>query len=214
MDREKTWRAIEQERLGLADIVKSLTDEQLNTASLCGEWRVRDVAAHVALLAQPSVWAFAIAAARAGGRFNKANQDMAVRHAESGVDLAGELRTYAGSRRLPRYTNYRNALFDVLVHGQDIAIPLGLERQMPIEAAAAGAETVWAMGFPFRTKRRFSDMRFVASDADWSAGCGIVVTGPIEAILLVLTGRAVALSRLAGPGHRELVQRLTPTRGA
>ena len=51
-------------------------------------------------------------------------------------------------------TNYRNILFDILVHGQDIAIPLGLHRDMPVDAARAGASRVWTMGWPFWAHRK------------------------------------------------------------
>ncbi|BCJ74982.1 hypothetical protein CS0771_45260 [Catellatospora sp. IY07-71] len=39
---------------------------------------------------------------------------------------------------------------------------------------------------------------------EWSVGAGPEVTGPIDALLLLLTGRKVALSRLAGPGVRDV----------
>ena len=63
---------------------------------------------------------------RARGSFHRLNHDAAVRHAARPTpDIVAELRTHADSRRLPAVTNYRNILFDVLVHTQDIAIPLG-----------------------------------------------------------------------------------------
>ena len=88
---------------------------------------------------------------RARGSFHRLNHDMAVRHAARPTrDIVAELRTYADSRRLPVVTNYRNIGFDVLVHcTQDIAIPLGRDYPMPAEAALAGAERVWTMGWPF-----------------------------------------------------------------
>jgi hypothetical protein len=91
---------------------------------------------------------------RAGGRFHKINRGFAIRHAERpGADLAAELRTHAASRRLPKVTNYRNIVVDMLVHGQDIAIPLGIRREMPPDAARAGIERVWTMGWPFGVNR-------------------------------------------------------------
>ena len=42
-------------------------------------------------------------------------------------------------------TNYQNILFDILVHGQGIAIPLELRHEMPLEAARTGAPRVWRM---------------------------------------------------------------------
>lgn len=49
-------------------------------------------------------------------------------------------------------------------------------------------------------------------DMDWSVGDGREVSGPIEAILLLLTGRTVALTRVAGAGAAALTERLAPTR--
>jgi uncharacterized protein (TIGR03083 family) len=210
VDAETSWRVIEQERLSLADLLADLTDEQWNSPSLCDGWRVKDVAAHVALAPQPpSPLTMAIEVVRAGGRFHKLNRDFSVRHAEEpGVDLVAELREHAASRRLPKVTNYRNILFDILVHGQDIAIPLGVPREMPIDAALAGIDRVWTMGWPFGAKRRLKQFRYVATDADWSAGDGPEVSGPVSALLLLLTGRPAALPRLSGPGVEALTERV------
>ena len=206
MDAEASWRVIEQERLSLADLLEGLTDEQWNAPSLCDGWRIKDVAAHVALASQPpNPLTMVVEGVRAGGRFHKLNHDFSVRHAERpDADLVAELRERAASRRLPRVTNYRNILFDILVHGQDIAIPLGIEREMPKDAARAGAERVWTMGWPFGVKRALRDFRYTATDVEWRAGNGPDVTGPVAALLLVLTGRPAALSRLSGPGVEAL----------
>jgi hypothetical protein len=43
-------------------------------------------------------------------------------------------------------------------------------------------------------------IRAAATDADWSAGEGLNVTGPIEALVLTLAGRCTALDQLQGDG--------------
>jgi hypothetical protein len=45
-------------------------------------------------------------------------------------------------------------------------------------------------------------------DADWSAGDGDEVRGPLLSIVLVLTGRPVGADALEGPGAARLRQRL------
>jgi uncharacterized protein (TIGR03083 family) len=207
VDAETSWRVIEQERLSLAALLENLSDDEWNAPSLCDGWRVKDVAAHVALAPRPpSPLTIVVEGVRAAGRFHKINHDFSVRHAERpGVDLVAELREHAASRRLPRVTNYRNILFDVLVHGQDIAIPLGIRREIPLDAARAGVERVWTMGWPFGAKRRLKEFRYAATDVDWAAEDGPEVTGPVAALLLLLlTGRPAALPRLSGPGVEEL----------
>jgi uncharacterized protein (TIGR03083 family) len=206
MNEDDSWTVIADQRRLVADLLDGLTEAEWNHPSLCAGWRVRDVAAHVALAPQPpGPLTMAAAAIRAGGRFHRLNHDMAVRHADRhGTELVAELRRHAGSRRLPAVTNYRNILFDVMVHAQDIAVPLGRSLEMPVRAAAAGATRVWTMGWPFWARRRLPRVRLTATDIDWSVGAGAEVSGPIAALLLLLTGRRAALPQLTGPGAAAL----------
>ena len=204
MNRDDSWRVIAEHRLALAALLEPLTEAEWETPSLCAGWRVRDVAAHIALAAQPPGIGSMIAdGVRARGRFHRLNHDVSVRYADTRPPerLVAELREHAASRRLPAVTNYRNALFDILVHGQDIAIPLGRELAMPREGALAGATRVWTMGWPFWARRRLRGVRLVATDADWAVGSGAEVSGPIDVLLLLLTGRVdTARPKLTGPG--------------
>ena len=202
MDEETSWRVIAEQRLALADLLDGLTADEWDRPSLCTDWRVRDVAAHVAMAPQPPGLAAMLgAAARARGSFNRLNHDLAVRHAARPPgEIVAQLRQHAASRRLPAVTNYRNIVPDVLVHSQDIAVPLGRDLPMPIAAARAAAERAWEMGWPFWAQRRLRGVRLTATDTDWSVGAGKEVTGPIAALLLLLTGRtATARPHLTGP---------------
>src|SRR5689334_18959219 len=119
MDREESWRAIAGMRLALAGLLDQLGEPDWEKPSLCDDWRVRDVAAHVALTPQvPGVRAMLADAVRARGNFHRLNHDLAVRHAagRSPARLVAELREHAASRRLPAVTNFRNVVLDVLVH--------------------------------------------------------------------------------------------------
>jgi hypothetical protein len=61
------------------------------------------------------------------------------------------------------------------------------------------------MGWPFWARRRLRGLQLTATDLDWTAGTGAQVTGPIGAILLLLTGRTTtAAPDLAGPGVAQL----------
>jgi uncharacterized protein (TIGR03083 family) len=211
MDRDQSWQVIERERHSLADLLQTLTEDEWEQPSLCYGWRIRDVAAHVALAPQPpGVTSMLVATVRAGGRFHRLNHDVSVRHAQqrSGAQLVAELREHAASHRLPVVTSYRNILFDILVHGQDIAIPLGRTREMPPDAAATAATRVWTMGWPFWAKHRLKNLRLTATDVAWTVGRGADVQGPIASLLLLLTGRTAALPHLSGRGIAALTSRL------
>lgn len=202
---EAVWSVVDAERSSLADLLDGLTGAEWERPSLCAGWRVRDVAAHLAL-AHTGPAVAALGMLRAGGSFDRMVRDTARRHAVVPTgQLAGEIRAMVGSRRRAPGISHLEPMLDVLVHGQDIAIPLGRHRAMPVDAAAAAATRVWTMGWPmsrtFRARSRLRGLALSATDTAWSAGEGEPVEGSIEALLLLLTGRTVAaLDRLAGPG--------------
>jgi uncharacterized protein (TIGR03083 family) len=149
---------------------------------------------------------------RARGDFDVVNRDMARRHAEhSPAELVAQLREHAGSRRKPAITTYRNLLFDVLVHSQDIAVPLGRPFDLSPDAAAVATTRVLSMRWPppLPSARKLAGFRLVATDIAWSHGAGPEIVAPIGALLLLACGRlAVALPQLAGTGAADLTARL------
>lgn len=148
---------------------------------------------------------------RARGSFDRMIHDTAVRQAALPVEqYAIRLRGMVGSRRKAPGVTRLEPLLDVLVHGQDIALPLGRSRPMPTDAAATAATRAWTMGWPFDARRRLDGFELVAVDHDWSVGRGPQVEGPIAAILLLLTGRYAVLPELSGPGAPDLTARLAP----
>lgn len=213
MNPDSQWLAIETERRSLADLLDTLSAEQWESRSLCVEWRVRDVAAHVAMTPRaPTLSTTITGMVRARGDLWAFGRDVAIAHAQRPTDqIVEELRRDAARRTKPAFTSVQNLLMDALVHGQDIAVPLGLHRPMPRDAAVAGFERVWSMGWPFHAQKRLRGLRLVAVDADIAVGRGEVVKGSISALLLLATERtAAALDRLEGPGVDLL--RSTPPR--
>jgi uncharacterized protein (TIGR03083 family) len=207
MDRDAMWRALDRERAELADLVATLPPTAWARPSLCAGWTVREVVAHLTLGPHTRLPAVLVAMTRARGNFNRMVDTTARQRAELPVDrLVADLRGIVGSRRLAPGQKLADALMDVLVHGQDITVPLGIAREMPPDAAVASAEHLWHMGFPFHTRRRLAGFRFVASDVDWSAGDGAEIRGPITALLPLLAGRTAALPRLTGAGVPELAK--------
>ena len=207
MDQDQKWAVIAGQRRALADLLAGIDQEDWERPSLCAQWRVRDVAAHLALTPQsPGILRILAKAVRARGDFDGLNRDLARAHAERSTDrLVAELRDLADSRRKPAITTLDNLHFDTLVHVQDITVPLGIPVAMPLDSAREGAERVWRMGWPFWARRRLRGLRLTATDVDWSAGQGAEVRGPIQDLLLLLTGRtAVVLPRLSGPGTQRL----------
>ena len=208
MDRDDVWRTIDEERSSLADLMETFTGEDWATPSLCEGWRVRDVAAHLTL-AQMGIGAGLIAAVRAGGNYNRMIRDSAIRQAARPVeDYPRLLRAMVGSRRKAPFVSDLEPLIDQLVHGQDMAVPLGRPREMPREAAAVAATRSWQIAWPFRVRKRLGGFSLAATDHPWTIGEGPLVEGRIQDLLMLVTGRDVVLPGLGGPGADQLRERL------
>lgn len=207
MEVEERWRWLASGRRDLADLLERLTPEQWEQPSLCAQWRVRDVAAHVAMTpTEPRMGAVVTGMVRAHGRLWDFGRDVAIAYAARPTEeIVAVLRRDAESRSMPALTNAKNVLMDCYVHTQDIAVPLGIDRPVPTDAGVASFERVWMMGWPFWAKRRLRGVRLVATDAPVDAGDGEVVEGPLATLLLLVTGRTdAAVRRLTGPGVERL----------
>lgn len=204
------WAAVDEQRTSLADLLDSLTPAEWEAPSLCAGWRVRDVAGHLTLAHTRPATAIKDLV-RARGSLDRMIYRTAVRQAALPLDAYAPLiRAMVGSRRKAPGVTPLEPLIDVLVHGQDIVLPLGRTRAMPTRACVLAAERVWPNLYPFRAARRLAGIRFAATDCPWTAGEGAAVQGPIGSILLLLTGRPAALARLSGPGVALAAERLSP----
>lgn len=158
---------------------------------MCAGWSVRDVAAHLTHGVLPA-HRILLEAARSGFRFDAVVDRMARADRRPPAHIAEALRADAESRRRPPGTSVMEPLIDLLVHGQDLCVPLGIDRAMPDDAAVAAAQRVWAMGFPFRARRRLAGLRLVATDVEFEVGDGRVHRAPIRDLLMQMTGRPAA----------------------
>lgn len=206
MSTEEIWRAVATERTSLADLLAELPESAWNVESLCAGWRVRDVVAHLILATRATLGWILVNLPRAGFDIDRGNHDTAVRLADrvDTAQLLAEFRATVPSRFTPIRTTPADRLMDTLVHGQDIAIPLGITREMPAAAARTALIRVWEAGAQFRIQERLSGFRLEATDTDWSTGDGRIIRGTTGALLLLATSRAAAYPLLTGPGSEAL----------
>lgn len=210
IDEDFAWRVIAQQRRAIADLLAELGPAEWDSPSLCAGWRIREVAAHLAVTPNPPPMRVLFAdAARARGNYNRMVDMLTRRHSgRPGAELAADLREHADSRRLPKLTHYRNILMDTIVHGQDIAVPLGRPLPVDPEGAAAAAAHAATVGRPVFDPRRLDGLRLRATDADWTHGTGAEIAGPALALLLLITGRTARVGELTGPGLERALARV------
>lgn len=203
------WGTIATERRRLADELSVLTPEQWATQSLCGEWMVRDVAAHLVMPYGPAMATmgrFAVNMIRARGNFARANTLTTAQTARASTEeIVTRLRRSAKGRFVAPTMPPVTALAEILVHSQDIRIPLGIKD--------TGQANNWVPVLEFlltpRARRGFvgpglPELTWVATDADLSTGQGPRVEGPVAAMALAAMGRPALLDELSGPGRQVL----------
>jgi uncharacterized protein (TIGR03083 family) len=193
---------IAAERRAVAETLDGLTPQQWETQSLCAGWTVRHVAAHLSVALTHGMGTFLVAAIRAGGNLHRANRIVVAREAARPIpDIIGDLRDNADSRFAPPGLGSEAPLTEVLLHAEDIRVPLGIADSRPAERWRAALDFMLSRkgrrGF---AARGVPELRYVATDTDWAHGSGDEVRGPAPALALTISGRPARLGELGGPG--------------
>lgn len=124
LHRDQVWPVIDGQRRRLAGLLDELSEEEWRVPSLCPGWTVRDVAAHLTLQ-QLGLRDVIAMMAQWRGSMDRTIQYAACRRAAAlpTERIIAEIRGMVGSRRHTIGVTYLETLTDILVHGQDIAVP-------------------------------------------------------------------------------------------
>ena len=209
-ERERVYAAVAAERRVIADLIDGLDPEQLATQSLCGGWDVKTVAAHLVSDFTDGFWGFLASGIRHGG-MDRGIDALARRRAKASAgSIADTLRRDADTRLSPPLTGPVSGLTDVLVHGADIRLPLGLPYAPdPQDVARVIDFLTGPTQLGFFPRRRLRGIALHDEDTGRSWGRGETISGPGASVMLAVCGRTVALDGLTGPGARVLRARLT-----
>jgi len=207
-DAATLWTAIHAERAALADDLADLTPAQWAAPSLCGDWSVEEVVAHLTAAASIGRWRWI--ASIVGARF------------DAGVHNARRLAEHRGGTPAETLARFRAAvtstvvptghvaawLGEIVVHGEDIRRPLGLVRTPPAAVTTEVARFFAARDFTVNSKRLVAGLHLEATDGPFATGEGLLATGPTLALVMVMAGRTSHLDDLDGPGVATLRERL------
>jgi len=207
MENADIWPTIHTERQALAADLRPLGQDQWTTTSLCADWTVRDVLAHMTATAKMKPAAFFPRLAACGFKFERLQEKgIAENKGHSGADtLAGfdAVLTSLGHPPGPMDT----MLGESIVHAEDIRRPLGIKHDYPVAAVTRTAQFFTGSNLLIGAKNRISGLTLRATDTDWTHGTGPEVTGPVLSLLMAMTGRKAAIDDLAGDGVATLRER-------
>jgi len=195
-----------QERAEFAEFLATLSPQQWGAPTLCSEWNVKDVVAHV--ISYEELGVAGLIERFAKGRVVRANQvgvdEYSTLSPEQLVDFLG---AHLQPHGLTAGFGGMIALVDCTIHHQDIRRALGLPRTVPADRLHRVLQLTRGnprLGVPWRIR----GLRLRADDLDWTTGSGPEVVGPGEALLLAMAGRPAVLGELSGDGVTVLASRL------
>lgn len=208
MNEAECWDLIHAERARLADLLSTLEPEQWAHATMCTDWTVEQVVAHLTAAAHTGRWAWIRSIIRAGFDPAKHNARLLTsRLGDSPEETLAKFRnsiplTIAPTKDFPAF------LGEVIVHGQDIARQLAVDLTPDAEATVEVARCFASQDFAVNSKTLVKGLKLSAVDADFESGSGPEVTGRVLDLLLAMAGRPETLTDLTGSGVAELRQRM------
>jgi uncharacterized protein (TIGR03083 family) len=210
---DELWALVHAERAALAKDLDGLGAEQWRHDTLCGDWDVGQVVAHLTAAASLSQWRWLRSMLGARFRPDVHNQKRLAEHRGSTpAETLDRFRavidsTTAPSSHTPAY------LGEVVVHAQDIRQPLGLTQEPSVEALTPVAEFFAGRNFAVPSRTRAAGLQLRADDGPFAAGTGPLVTGSTLALVMSMAGRVPYLAGLDGPGVPALRSRLQASAG-
>jgi uncharacterized protein (TIGR03083 family) len=194
------WELAHAERAALANDLADLGAEQWRHDTLCGDWDVEQVAAHLTAAASLNQWRWLRSMLAAGFRPDVHNQRrLAEQCGSTPAETLDRFRavitsTTAPSSHTPAY------LGEVVVHAQDIRQPLGLTRTPSVDALTPVADFFARRDFTVASRTHVAGLQLQAADGPFATGTGPLVTGSTLALVMSMAGRIPYLAELDGPG--------------
>ena len=205
--RHALWSLAHEERASLARDLAGLDRDQWQRPTLCTDWVVEDVVAH--LTAGASTGRFRWLASILAARFNADvhNQRRLAEHrGRTPSETLERFRQVIASTTAP--TGHTAAwLGEVVVHGQDIRRVVGLEHAPSVEAATEVARFFAKRDFTVAGHSAIAGLRLEATDGPFRAGDGLPVSGTTLALMMAMAGRGIYCADLTGPGMPTLERR-------
>ena len=201
------WPVLHTERQALAADLRDLGTEDWATASLCSDWTVRDVLAHMTSTAKLTPPAFFGKMVGSGFSFDKVQEKgVAANLGASPTDTLANFESVVTSVKHPPGPA-QTWLGETIVHSEDIRRALGIQHEYPTDAVVTVADFYKGSNLLIGSKTRIDGLTLRATDADWSHGTGPEVSGPILSLVMAMTGRKAADDDLAGEGVATLRSR-------
>jgi uncharacterized protein (TIGR03083 family) len=176
---------------GLADLLAAPPADSWDAPSLCEDWLVRHVVAHVTMPARLTPEQFGTEMAAARGDFAVLSNNVAARDASlPEADLLDQLRSPGLHAWQPPGGGAAGALNHAVIHSLDVTIAVAEPAVAPPEAVTGVLEQLTAAGGSLFGVD-LGGVRLEATDSGWSWGDGELVSADGGSLVAMLAGRAL-----------------------
>jgi uncharacterized protein (TIGR03083 family) len=201
------WTLIHVERDALVADLTGLDAAKWQSPSLCAQWTVREVLAHMTATAAMTPVKFFGKILGSGFNFGAmSNKGVQGELGDSAGETLAHFKAQAASTTSPPGP-VDSWVGETIVHSEDIRRPLGIAHTYSPAAVLLVADFYKGSNLLIGAKNRIAGVTLRATDTDWSHGSGPEATGPLLSLVLAMTGRKAALDDLDGPGVEMLRSR-------
>lgn len=209
LQKSEYWELIHTERERLSLLLGDLDEQAWRQDSLCADWTVEEVTAHLTAAADTGTVAWLRSMITAG--FNPARHNDRMLRRYLGPTPSDTLAYFRAT--IPNTTaptrDYGAWLGEVIVHGQDISQALGAELIPDPAALHEVAEYFVRKNFTVNSRSLVRGLQLVSTDTQFRHGRGPQVQGQLLDLVMVMAGRPAYCELLEGAGVSELKQRLS-----
>jgi uncharacterized protein (TIGR03083 family) len=197
MDDKQLQPLVAAEFAALADILERLPGEAWDSPSMCEGWRVREVVAHMTMAARYDEASFMAELKNCEFDFTRLSNRIAARDGLAAPSqLLADLRSDVMAHWTPPGGGYSGALNHVVIHGLDVAKPLGDVRRPPEATMRVVLDDLTGGGIHAHFETDISGRTLQATDIDWSYGTGPQIGGTAGDLALHLCGRKLPIGSI------------------
>ncbi|MEU4806988.1 maleylpyruvate isomerase family mycothiol-dependent enzyme [Actinosynnema sp. NPDC023587] len=196
----------QRELTALVDDLSALDPQQWRSTTLCADWDVEEVVAHLGAAATTTRWGWIRSMVAA--RFNPDVHNRRRLEEFRGATPQETLERFRHVRAITLPVKSSPAgLGEVIVHAEDIRKPLGLQHNPEAAGLLAVARFFATKNFAVNSKTLVKSLALRATDAEFQEGSGPEVHGPLLSLVMVMAGRRAFLPDLSGAGVPDLSRR-------
>ena len=202
------WTLVHAERSSLAEDLSILDAEQWRHGTLCRQWDVEDVVAHLTAAGSLNQWRWVRSMLGAGFRTDVHNQRRMVER--KGSTPSRDTRPVPLHHRQHHRPVGSHSGICRRGHRARPGHPstAGLQRTPDVDALTPVADFFAHRNFTVPSKTAAAGLQLRANDGPFAAGSGALVTGSTLALVMSMAGRAPCVDQLDGPGVPVLGSRV------